>query len=124
MAEVDELGRNAVLDLAGDDALEGIDVVPGSNVAELDSDTAKTRRFMNDMAREADKLEGPKTDLKLRKLVEMLNELIDEGHNPIVFCRFIPTAHYVAEHINKALGKKVDVEAVTGQLPPSDARNG
>ncbi|MDB2392562.1 DEAD/DEAH box helicase [Acidimicrobiaceae bacterium] len=120
VAEVDELGRNAVLDLAGDDSLEGIDVVPGSDIAELDADAAKTRRFMNEMAREAERLEGPKTDLKLVKLVKMLKELIDEGRNPIVFCRFIPTAHYVAEHIQKALGKKVQVEAVTGQLAASE----
>ena len=117
--EADELGRHAVLDLVSDDVLEGNDLVPGSNISELDSDAAKTRRFMNEMAREAEGLEGPKHDTKLVKLVHMLNDLINEGHSPIVFCRYIPTAHYVAEYVEKAL-KNVEVEAVTGQLPPAE----
>jgi hypothetical protein len=36
-----------------------------------------------------------------------------------VFCRFIPTAEYVADHLRRAL-KDVAVEAVTGLLPPED----
>ena len=45
--EADALGRSAVLDLSSDDLLEGSDLVPGSDVAELDDDVAKTRRFMS-----------------------------------------------------------------------------
>ena len=40
-----------------------------------------------------------------------------------MFCRFIDTAHYVAEHLAAALGTKkrpVDVTAVTGELPPAE----
>lgn len=43
-----------------------------------------------------------------------------QGFNPIVFCRFIPTAEYLAEELRDALPKKVAVEAVTGLLPPAD----
>ncbi|HEY9440285.1 MAG TPA: C-terminal helicase domain-containing protein, partial [Streptomyces sp.] len=39
-------------------------------------------------------------------------------YDPIVFCRYIPTAEYVAEHLDGQLGKKTEVRAVTGTLSP------
>ncbi len=36
---------------------------------------------------------------------------------PIVFCRFIPTAEYVAEELRARLPKDVEVGCVTGRLP-------
>src|SRR5690606_2411775 len=38
----------------------------------------------------------------------------------IVFCRFIPTAEYVADQLRTHLRKGVVVEAVTGLLPPEE----
>lgn len=35
-----------------------------------------------------------------------------------MFCRYIPTAEYVADHLNGRLGKKTIVRAVTGTLSP------
>ena len=119
-AEVDEIGRAAVLDIDDDDTLEGIDVVPGSDVADLDDDRTKTQRYFRDLARDADKLAGPEKDAKLARLIDMVKALLKEGHSPIVFCRFIPTAEYVAEHLREALPRKTAVEAVTGTLPPEE----
>ena len=48
------------------------------------------------MAREADKLQG-NNDPKLLKAVEIVKKLVRDGHHPILFCRFIATAEYVAE---------------------------
>jgi superfamily II DNA or RNA helicase len=120
VTEIDEVGRSAVLDLSDEEALEGIDVTPGSDVSELDADVSKARRRFREMAREADKLAGPEQDAKLAKLVEMTKELIGQDHSPIVFCRFIPTAEYVAEQLRESLGRGVAVEAVTGTLPPEE----
>src|SRR5205807_10526361 len=39
---------------------------------------------------------------------------------PIVFCRFIPTAEYLAAELRQRLPKAVTVEAVTGLLPPEE----
>jgi superfamily II DNA or RNA helicase len=118
--EVDALGRSAVLDLSDEETLEGIDVIPGSDVSEIEGDAAKAKRRFRDLARDAEKLSGPDQDAKLAKLIEMLGELLDQDHNPIVFCRFIPTAEYVAEELRKALPDSVAVEAVTGTLPPEE----
>src|SRR3712207_8187926 len=48
---------------------------------------------------------------------------VAEGYSPIVFCRFIDTAHYVAAHLGATLGSKrapVHVLSVTGELPPAE----
>jgi hypothetical protein len=72
------------------------------------------------MAEEADSLRGEK-DAKLQKAKALVKTLVQDGFQPIVFCRFIPTAEYVAEELRKTL-KKVEVAAVTGLLPPAERK--
>ena len=59
--------------------------------------------------READTLAGEK-DKKLKKAAEMVAGLLKDGFRPILFCRFIPTAEYVAEEFRKHLPKDVVVD--------------
>jgi superfamily II DNA or RNA helicase len=67
----------------------------------------------------AETLRGPKHDPKLSALINEARQLIAEGFSPIVFCRYIPTANYVAEHLAAALGNQnVHVLVVTGELNP------
>jgi len=114
--QVDEEGRRAVLDL-DEESAEGIDVVPGSETGEED-DSARERLLR--LAREAESLVGKK-DAKLKRAFELVKQLLDDGHAPILFCRFIPTVEYVAEFLRKKLEKKgVVVEAITGLLPPEE----
>jgi len=119
--EADALGRAAVLDTADDEALEGIDVTPGADAEEVGEErtsTASSRRRLLDLARAADQLSGPKLDRKLAKLIAEVKGLLADGYDPIVFCRFIDTADYVAQHLDGAVGKNVTVASVTGTLPP------
>jgi Helicase conserved C-terminal domain/SNF2-related domain len=113
--EADEVGRRAVLDLLEDEAAEGVDVAPGADTGEGGDDEGSTRRRLREMAREADALRG-EGDAKLQKAVQMVRKLVADGFRPIVFCRFIPTAEYVAEALRGAL-RGVEVAAVTGTLP-------
>jgi superfamily II DNA or RNA helicase len=117
--EADEIGRRTVLDPIDDEALEGVDVVPGSDVVEGEAPDTKERRELLDMARLADTLAGAK-DAKVSQAVTLVKGLIKDGFQPIVFCRFIPTAEYVAQKLREALPKGVEVSAVTGRLPPAD----
>ncbi len=66
--QADEIGRNAVLDLTDVDTIEGVDVVPGSDISDIEDDRDKTRRRFRDLARDADKLMGPEHDAKLARL--------------------------------------------------------
>ena len=115
--EADEIGRRTVLDLMDNDTGEGIDLVPGSDIEEEAGDEQKIRRRLLEMAREAEALKGAKDD-KLQKAIKLVDTLIKDGYQPIVFCRFIPTAEYVAAALRERLPKSVQVDAVTGLLPP------
>jgi len=117
-AEVDETYRPQVLDLFGD--VEAADYAPTGPVDQaerigIDYDQRRLKR----LGERARSLAGPKEDWKLRELVEIIRRLLREGYRPIVFCRFIPTAGYVADQLRKLLGrelKDLHVEAVTGDV--------
>lgn len=125
--EADTLGRASVLDSADEESLEGIDASPGAITAADDGQpeapSSAERRRLLAFARRAEELTGPEQDRKLAVLTSEVKKLLADGYAPIVFCRFIDTAHYVAEHLSGALGTKkapVHVASVTGQLPPAE----
>jgi superfamily II DNA or RNA helicase len=114
--QADDEGRRAVLDL-DDETAEGMDVVPGSQFD--DDEKGKARRRLLGLAKEVELLAGKK-DHKLRDAAKITKKLLKDGFSPILFCRFIPTVEYVAKELQKKLGKKVHVEAITGSLPPAE----
>ncbi|MFD8493871.1 helicase-related protein [Amycolatopsis sp. NPDC059657] len=109
--EADLLGAPLTRDSSDSDALEGLDVAPGAELGEPGARLAE-------LADRAATLEGAEEDWKLAALVKQIKALLGKGYHPIVFCRYIPTAEYVAEHLAEALGKKTFVRAVTGTLSP------
>lgn len=117
--EADELGRLAVMDDAGDEGPESLDSAPGALEDENDTRAAAERKRLRALALAADNLAGA-SDTKLRAATKLVKELVKDGHQPIVFCRFIPTAEYVAQHLRAALGTRIEVAAVTGTLAPAD----
>lgn len=117
--EADELGRRAVFDIDFEESIEGVDISPGGDATEPDETGAKDRRRLLELAREAETLKGEE-DAKLLAAARLVNECLDDGFRPILFCRFIHTAEYVAEELRKRLPKGVEVAAVTGAIPSSD----
>lgn len=115
IAEADALGERFVFEV-GDDDFDSADTVPGSDP---DEETESTRKRLRKLADLADGLRG-KADNKVVGATALVQQLLDDGHHPIVFCRFIETANYVAEHLDTALKGKVAVESVTGRLPASE----
>ncbi len=116
--EVDEIGRRTVLDLMNDETAEGMDVIPGSDIGSLALDESSNRRRLLEMAKAADALHG-EGDGKLQKLIAIVKDLLHEGYNPIVFCRFIPTVEYLTTALRDAI-RNVEVAGVTGILPPME----
>lgn len=116
--DVDDIGRRTVLDLMNDESAEGMDAIPGSDIGELAGDATSHRRRLLDMARAADALQGD-ADNKLEHLITIVKDLLRDGYNPIVFCRFIPTVDYVTSALRDAT-RGVEVAGVTGLLPPSE----
>ena len=109
VADIDEIGRTQVAD-PDLDLIDADDVEAGSQVD--DDDTATFLRFADQL----EALAGSKTDTKLSRAIDIARDLIDQGHAPIFFCRFIGTAEYLATQLDQAL-KKVTVVAVTGNTP-------
>ncbi|KPC60650.1 DEAD/DEAH box helicase [Streptomyces chattanoogensis] len=109
--EADNLGAPLTQDSSDGDALEGLDVAPGAQTEDAGARLAE-------LADRAAELEGSGGDLKLKALIKHVKALLADGYNPIVFCRYIPTAEYVAEQLDGKLGKKTDVGYVTGTLSP------
>ncbi|HLH71038.1 MAG TPA: helicase-related protein [Candidatus Dormibacteraeota bacterium] len=114
--EADAIGRRTVLDEAGTGDEESIDTTPGSD-HEPPEEEGGVRRRLREMAREADRLAGAE-DAKLERAVALVRRLLDDGFHPIVFCRFIQTADYVAGELRRRLGG-TEVASVTGVLPPA-----
>jgi superfamily II DNA/RNA helicase len=123
--EVDDLSRPLVLDEDVDETSEAIDIIPGvdtSEEADEPGHVSPERERLLELAREADLLKGDR-DPKLLKVVKILKDLLDAGHRPIVFCRFIATSEYLGDELRARMPKSVTTIAVTGNLPPDERIN-
>ena len=114
--DVDEIGRRTVLDQGDDDDTVALDFSPGSDT---EAAAAGTRRRLLEFARRAEALPAA-ADLKLQGALREIKALLKDGFQPVVFCRFVDTADYVARELREALPDKVRVESVTGLLPPAE----
>ncbi|MFH9367751.1 DEAD/DEAH box helicase [Streptomyces anulatus] len=110
--EADALGSPVAADSADNDRLEGMDVAPGA----AESEEAGARLL--ELSARAAELVGPAGDAKLKALTRHLKGLIADGYSPIVFCRYIPTAEYLATQLEGKLGRRTKIAAVTGTLSP------
>ena len=110
LEEAEEQGRERVLDGVEDD-LSTQDIEPGART----EDGAR----LTELIERAEGLAGPSKDPKLKKLIDHLKELTESGFQPVVFCRYIATAHYVAEHL-RTVFRNHQVTPVTGQFAPAE----
>ncbi len=118
VAALDALGERAVLDLDTSDQADQDDVVPGADTVESEGPEAGDRARLRRLAREAEGLFGDK-DRKLLRAVELIEHLLRDGFRPVVYCRYIATADYVADQLRQRL-RNVTVDAVTGRLPAEE----
>jgi hypothetical protein len=120
--DVDTYAEPRVLDADLDDTLEAQDVAVGADTGDTDSPDTAARKRLRELAAAAAALKGPRADAKLKQLIPVIRGLIEDGYHPIIFCRYIPTADYLAEHLASALSKVKDlrIDAVTGTLPPEE----
>ncbi|WP_245189712.1 helicase-related protein [Lunatimonas salinarum] len=72
---------------------------------------------LKSLAEDLHKLSGIKQDLKVAESLIRVKELIKGGFNPIIFCKYIATAKYVAEVLRQELPKSIEIQAITSELP-------
>jgi len=74
------------------------------------------RRKLRELALLAERLLGTAEDTKLERAIEIVRSLVQEGFHPILWCRYVDTAEYVADHLRKRLDPEVQVVCVTGRV--------
>jgi len=96
-----------------------VDVSPSYVVDEGERTLAdRERRRLRAFARRAATLRGDK-DAKIATAAEAVAGLLEEGFHPIVYCRYIATADYVAEELKRRLLPRwpgLHIISVTGTL--------
>ena len=117
VSELDRTASESVLDASDDDLLAVDESVPAGVV-----DGAEDATSLRTLIDRADGLRGVARDPKLETLVREVKELLADSFQPVVFCRYIATAHYVGEALRASLSaKRTHVEVITGELT-SDQR--
>lgn len=121
------IGAEPFRDAVQEEREQPLDFEPalgGLDEAELDpavslslrGDSASERGRLARFAARAAALRG-KEDPKLQRLIQVLGELLRDGYNPIVYCRYIATADYVAAELAQSLSRQAGLRvlSVTGE---------
>jgi superfamily II DNA or RNA helicase len=83
------------------------------------------RRKLRDLSRLAESIAHSPGDTKLAGCAKLVAGLLREGFHPIVWCRYIATADYVAEGLQRLLSPEFDnvrVASITGLLSDDERR--
>lgn len=111
--EADDLLTDERLHDGDADDLDSSDLEPPAQLEEASR--------LQGLIKEAERLSGKAGDPKLAALIRHVEALVKDGYHTVVFCRYIATAHYVAEHLRKAF-PSATVESVTGEYTPEERR--
>ena len=120
----EEVFSQQILDSSDED--QAPDYIPTAALDDQNAglDAAEVR-LLDGFLKRAEALEGGGTDAKLGEVARAVSDLLAEGYSPIVYCRFIQTARYVAEHLQRILKNQhlqLQVRAVTGDDGDSEQR--
>jgi superfamily II DNA or RNA helicase len=127
----DRVSAPAIFEITDDESLDDDDAAPGALIDGEDAPTTPEQAVLRDfrdraavIADETDPERRAAMDTKLALVTETVAGLLKDraqpgGYHPIVFCRFIATAAYVAAHLREMFPKAI-VEVVTGDLPPEE----
>ena len=97
---------------------EQVDIVDRADLTESEWNT------LNRLAQKAKELTNIQKDQKLKLCIEQIKLWINKGQSPIIFCRFIATAQYVAEQLKNELNRNhdFDIRAITSELSDEERR--
>ena len=117
----DEIGEEEFVAQIMDSAVEQDNPPDYAPTAALEDPDAGLRRQelrrLNAFLERAQHLRGQSLDAKLAQCREVIADMLAQSYRPIVYCRFIATARYVAEQLEESLASDysdIDVRSVTG----------
>ncbi|MBI3936041.1 MAG: DEAD/DEAH box helicase [Betaproteobacteria bacterium] len=120
----DEVDFRAFVFESAEDFTDDEQPTPAVESADATLDDADKRK-LRELGRLAKALHGTDGDSKLAGCAKLVSGLLEKGRNPIVWCRYIATAEYVAEALAKTLARthpQARVVAVTGRLGDEERR--
>ena len=113
--DIEHVERPFIVESSDADADDDQPTAPiAAAAATLDS---PARARLREIERDAEALRHSPDDRKLHRCADLVAALIRDGHQPIVWCRFVATADYVADGLRSALTGQVAgvrVVSVTG----------
>jgi superfamily II DNA or RNA helicase len=119
--EENELGVNPVMD---NDQGTDPDNTP-SHLIEQSSWADTEVKQIKSLKAQLEKLSNFKDDLKVKNAADIVSKWLEEKYNPVIFCRYIATAHYVGgllkDHLSKIYKKDIDIRVITSE-DPDDVR--
>ena len=87
------------------------DSIPANLIDKIDLKSNESK-LLSDIAKRLENIKDNKADATLK----LVTEWIKDGFNPIIFCRFIPTAKYLGEYLKDKLPKNTDILVITGEM--------
>jgi superfamily II DNA or RNA helicase len=101
------------------DTLEGYDTdLPPARIIEQTKLTESQIKKLRSFGKELESLSGPKNDSKLATTSQIVRDWLDDGFNTVIFCKYIQTANYVGQQLQKLLEKKykdIDIQVITSE---------
>lgn len=105
-----------VLDGLWDDGFSEDESVPAGTV-----DFSPDTEILEELVGKAESLRTLKKDPKAALLLSEVTRLTGDGFHPVVFCKYIATANYLAEILTASLPReKNTVLCITGEYPPEE----
>lgn len=123
--EMEELDDNTARVMVMDGDSKDSDVEPSSVVTAAGVTQPEVKKLRS-FAKRLEKLGNKSKDRKADAAIKTVNQWLQDGYHPIVFCRYISTANYLAELISNNLPsgyiRDTKVEAVTSELSEEQRR--
>ena len=111
----DENETNPIMD---DDFSLSRDYVPTEVINKAEWTESENRK-LNKLADQLEGLRGLRYDYKISQTLDIIKRWLEEGYNPVIFCRFIATANYVGETLKDSLNtkKEINIQVITSEDP-------
>ena len=120
----DEVDFRGFVFESSEDRTDDEQPTPPIEEAELTLEQSERRR-LRELARLAGQIAASQQDTKLQGVIRLTQDLLAEGYHPIIWCRYVATAEYVAEGLRSALGlalPDLQIICITGRQADEERR--
>lgn len=96
--------------------IEQLDIIDSAGLSDNELNT------LNRLSQKAANLKDVSKDRKIKRTIDQVKLWLSNKQSPIIFCRFIATANYVANQLKENLPSDVDTRAITSELSDEERK--